>query len=263
MPRLPLWTAIIPTYGKVGLQLTPNILRSLELSSEPHEIIVVDDGSEDQESMAQICREYGAHFLGLPLNKGFATAVNRGIEMANGNVVVLVNNDTLQIGKTLDNLANFTLFSGAATAGCKLLYEDNTVQHGGTCYVPGNPHGYWDHIGRHMSRWDAPICRIRNSLCTGAMLAISRAALDTVGLLDERYGMAFEDVDYQLRCIETGMRTFYCGIIEAYHLEGRTRGRTPAEKAKFNTWTQAEIDAMEFFFERWRGIDFSQFQIGR
>ena len=261
MPNKPLWTAVIPTYGEIGLALTSNLLRSLQHSTEKHEIVVVDDGSgpDVQMSVSDLCEEYGVRLLGLPRNRGFAYTVNRGIEMANGTVVILANNDTLQIGKTLDSLANFTLFAGAATVGCKLLYEDKTVQHGGICYVPP---GYWDHIGRFMDRWAAPVCRIRHSLCTGAMLAISRSALDTVGLLDERYGMAVEDVDYQLRCIETGLRTFYCGIVEAYHLEGRTRGRTPAEKAKHDSWTEAERRGMAFFFERWKGLDFSQFQLG-
>lgn len=262
--RLPLWSAVIPTYGKKGLDLTRDCLQSMLRNTERREIIVVDDGSEPavQEKLARTCEELDAKLVTRPENGGFAKATNQGILEANGRVVILVNNDTRVIGKTMDDLANFILFTGAATVGCKLLYEDGSVQHGGVCYVPAEPLGYFDHIGRFEQRYAPSLCRIRNSLSTGAMLAINCNAIDSVGLLDERYGMAFEDLDYQMRCMETGFRIFYCGIIEAYHLEGQTRGRTPAEKAAHSAWTEAEERARELFFERWDGVNFQQFQIG-
>ena len=263
MNRMPLWSAVIPTYGAKGKDLTQNCLRSL-LSTEKHEIIVVDDGSpaDVQNDLGEICSDQGAIFIPLAENGGFAKACNAGMTVANGQVVALVNNDTLAIRKTLDDLANFTLFTGAAATGCKLLYADNTVQHAGVCHVPGEPYGYFDHVGRFESRWANYVCRMRRSLVTGAMLAINRYALDTVGFLDERYGMAFEDIDFEMRCVETGFPVYYCGIIEAYHLEGQTRGRTPQEKAKYQAWTEAEVRARELFFERWEGVNFSQFQMG-
>lgn len=261
--RLPLWTAIIPTYGEVGINFTRNCLGSLRHSTEKNEIIVVDDGSgeEVQKQLKQVCIEYSAKLLTSDENLGFAKACNMGIEESNGIIVVLVNNDTLQINKTLDDLANFMLFSGAATCGCKLLYENYFVQHGGVTYVPSKPNGYWDHVGRFASRWEANVCRIRTGLSTGALLGISRNTLNTVGLLDERYGMAVEDIDFQMRCIETGLRCFYCGIIEAFHLEGRTRGNTPQEKRNHPEWTAAEAKALELFFERWEGVRWEQFQV--
>ena len=262
--RLPLWSAIIPTYGRKGLKLTTGCLRSMMHTTERHEIVVVDDGSSKgvQQSLQRLCDDMGAKLIRRPENGGFAKACNEGIKVSNGAVVVLVNNDTLQIGKTLDSLANFTLFTGAATCGIKLLYEDNSVQHAGVHYVPAKPHGYWDHVARFEDRWAPSACRIRRSLCTGAFLAINRFALESVGFLDERYGMAVEDIDFQMRCHETGMKSFYCGIIEAYHLEGATRGRTPAEKARHQAWTEAEERGMRLFFERWEGVNWSQFQIG-
>jgi GT2 family glycosyltransferase len=262
--RLPLWTAVIPTYGEKGVELTKECLESLRHSTERNEIIVVDDGSDGnvQEKLASLCQQYSAKLVACTDNRGFASACNEGIKVSNGVIVTLVNNDTRQINKTLDDLANFALFSGAATVGCKLLYEDYSVQHAGICYMPGKPNGYWDHVGRYSGRWEAPACRIKKSLCTGAMLAISRNTLNTVGLLDERYGMAVEDVDLQMRCLEAGMRIFYCGLIEAFHLEGKTRGKTPGEKRKHKKWLQAERDGMKLFFERWKGVEFSQFQLG-
>lgn len=263
--RLPLWSAVIPTYGSKGARLTENCLRSMLRNTERHEVIVVDDGSKPavQEKLARTCEELDAKLVTRTENGGFAKATNQGIMEANGQVVILCNNDTRGIGKTMDDLANFTTFTGAATVGCKLLYEDKSVQHGGVCHVPSEPFGYFDHVGRFEQRYAPYVCRIKTSLSTGAMLAIHRNAIDSVGLLDERYGMAFEDIDFQMRCLETGFRIFYCGIIEAYHLEGQTRGRTPAEKSMHKGWTEAEVNAREAFFDRWDGVNFQQFQIGR
>jgi len=265
MINLPLWSAIIPTYGEVGVGLTEKALSSLRHTTEPHEIIVVDDGSSGgvQEQLNEICDEYDATFKALSENSGFAKACNAGIELSNGRIIILYNNDVLQIQKSCDDLANFTLFSNAGIVGAKLLYKDKTIQHAGVFHVPGKPHGYWDHIARFMPRWTNFACRIRRGLVTGAFMAINRNLLDMIGPLDERYGMAVEDIDLQLRCMETGRRVYYCGIIEAYHLEGQTRGRTVAEKAKNPKWTEAEKVALEtFFMDRWIGIDWSQFEMG-
>jgi len=265
MQKMPLWTAIIPTFGTKGVDLTRDALESLAHSTEAHEIIVVDDGSKpkDQEYLAELCEKEGALFVPLAENGGFAKAVNAGMIQANGHVLILWNNDALQIDKTCDDLANFIMFTNFATCGIKLLYGDGTVQHGGVHYIPAQPHGYWDHIGRFEPRWTNYVCRIREGLCTGAVLAINRYALDAVGLLDERYGMAVEDIDFQLRCLESGFKTYYCGIIEAYHLEGRTRGNTLEDKAAHPEWTEAERKGLQFFFEeRWVGINWDQWRLG-
>lgn len=260
----PTWSAIIPTYGEVGVALTTAALKSLQQSSEPREIIVVDDGSGPavQEALEEVCQEYDAVLLALSSNGGFARAVNAGIQQSNGHVIILHNNDVEQIGRTVDNLANTALWTGAGTIGCKLLYSDRRIQHAGVYYQPAEPFGWFDHIARFQDRHATIACRIRLSLCTGALLAISRGAIDAIGFLDERYGMAFEDIDFQFRLIETGVPTFYCGCFEAYHKEGQTRGASPEDKAKHPEWTEAETRAREEFFSRWDGIDFNQFRLG-
>lgn len=260
----PVWSAIIPTYGEVGVQLTTAALKSLQQSSEAREIIVVDDGSGPgvQEALEEVCQEHDAVLLALTENGGFARAVNKGIEAANGLVLVLFNNDVEQVGRAVDNLANTVLWTGAGTIGCKLLYPDRRIQHAGVYYQHAEPYGWFDHIARFQERYASIACRIRLSLCTGALLAINRGALDCVGYLDERYGMAFEDIDFQLRLIESNYPTFYNGTIEAYHKEGQTRGASPEDKAKHPEWTEAEKKARDTFFHRWEGIDFNQFRLG-
>jgi hypothetical protein len=53
----------------------------------------------------------------------------------------------------------------------------------------------------------------------------------------------------------------YNGHIEAYHLEGQTRGRTPEEKAKHPEWTESERLGLDAFFDKWVGVNWRLFSM--
>ena len=61
----------------------------------PDEVIVVDDGSPD-DTVAWVTQSYpGVRVVALPQNRGFAGAANAGIRASRGQIVVLLNNDTV------------------------------------------------------------------------------------------------------------------------------------------------------------------------
>src|SRR5205807_3680587 len=66
-----------------------------------------------------------------------------------------------------------------------------------------------------------------------------------IGLLDEEYPMAFEDVDYCLRCWEAGLRVLYCPHAQLYHLESVTRGTEVNER---------ERASQQRFWGKWGGF---------
>jgi len=259
----PLYSVVIPTHGQKGLDLLKDNLPFITYNcNAPHEVFVVDDGSppEVKDELGKVCASNGANIVQLEKNGGFAHAVNQGIIRSNGEVVILCNNDIITIGHCLDYLAEFTLATGCGVVGCKLLYPNHRVQHAGVFYVPnpsGEGHGWFDHLYRHHPRHTAEASVIAERACTGALLVLSAGLLSAVGLLDERFGMACEDLDMNLRCLEVGMRVLYNGHIEAYHFEGQTRGATPETKAEHPEWTEAERIGMERFFVKWRGFDFN------
>ena len=262
---LPAYSIVIPTYGERGLGFLKNLLPLLSYSCRlSHEVMVVDDGSPDNvaDELEQVCKLNGAAMLHSNENKGFASACNAGLIHSNGHVIILVNNDVIPIGNTFDALAEFCFFSGFGTVGCKLLYPDNRIQHAGVMYVPppeGAPHGWFDHYYRFNDRYFIGATRIREGLCTGALLAINGGIVNAIGGLDERFGMAAEDIDYQMRCVEAGGRIVYNGYVEAYHLEGATRGNTLESKAAHPEWTEREEKGLVHLFEKWAGLDMMQF----
>lgn len=265
--QLPAYSIVIPTYGQKGLDLLKRLLPLLAYSCRlSHEVIVVDDGSEENVAgeLELVCRNYGAMMLHDAQNNGFAAACNAGITHANGFIVMLCNNDIIPIGNTFDALSEFTFFTGFGIVGCRLLYPDNRIQHAGVYYVPppeGQKHGWFDHFYRFNDRHFIGASRIDRRLCTGALLAINGGIINAIGGLDERYGMAAEDIDYELRAMEAGASVVYNGYIEAYHVEGATRGNTVDGKAAHPEWTEKEEKGLDHLFDKWYGLDFTKFAV--
>lgn len=223
---------------------------------------MVDDGSEEdvRARLSQICEEEGAAFLYHEDNRGFAKTCNAGMEQSNGDAVILMNNDIRMLGPTLDMLADAVLTSRAGVMGIRLLYPDYSIQHAGQVVILGPNGAYFDHYRRHATRYDAEAIVMRRRLVTGALYAISRACIDAIGFFDENFGMAVEDVDYSLSAMEAGFSVFYNGYLEAIHLEGKTRGNTPADKMARNpTHAMAETVGMQYLFEKWAGVQWEQF----
>lgn len=253
------YSVVIPTYGEVGVELTDGALKSARINQLRHEIIVVDDGSgpEVWEQLSKICEEEQAEFLYNESNLGFAKTCNVGMRESNGDVVILMNNDVRMIGPSLDFLADATKVMNAGVMGIRLLYPDYTIQHAGQIFAVGPDGGYFDHYCRHRPRYYPEATVIRKRLVTGAFYAISRPCIDAIGFLDEKFGMAVEDVDYSLSAMEAGLGVVYNGQIEAFHMEGKTRGNTL--DAKDPKHLMAEMLGLQYLFEKWRGVEWASF----
>lgn len=252
-----MYSVVIPTYGEVGVKLTRECLDSLRILQGNLEVIVVDDGSSEEvvEALKEVCNIAGVALFHNEQNQGFAKTCNVGIADSNGLVVILLNNDVRMLGPTLDLLADAVMVSNAGIMGIRLLYEDFTIQHAGQFFVQEG--SYFDHYCRHQPRYTRNATVMRNRLVTGACYAIRRQVIDTIGLLDERFEMAVEDVDYSLSALEAGFNIIYNGHLEALHLEGATRGNTP-ETISTEHMLREQL-GLQLLFEKWVGFDFLQF----
>lgn len=266
---IPTVAAVIPTYGPKGIPLVNNCLATLWRFHDPQitSVIVVDDGSapEIHEQYEQtVTRFPSTRLLYREVNGGFARTCNYGIVESPGEtVIVLVNNDVQFISPALIQVADYVAKHQVGVAGIRLLYPNRTVQHGGIVYVhpEGAPHGWFDHALRNEPA-SHPVANVTaHRLVTGAFFAIHPRTLRINGLLDERYGMAVEDVDYCLKTITSDFPVVYNGTIEAIHVEGATRGRTAEEKALPENVAAAEREdqGLAKLFDVWRGFDFGIF----
>ncbi|WP_240967812.1 glycosyltransferase family 2 protein [Paenibacillus aquistagni] len=246
-------SAIIPTINHIELvQQCVNSYRAttFDLKSE---IIVVDDGSRAsvQEALIPWARDNQVHLIANAVNEGFSKAVNAGIQQSSGDYVILINNDIVFQQPGWLNLMIDTMKqdSRIGIVGARLLYANQTIQHGGV--VP-SLRGNFDHRYRFQPADYPPALAVEDAhAVTGALMLISRALIDEIGPLSERYFIAYEDVDYCYRAKQHGYRVVYCGTAHAVHLEGYTRGTTKLNKNRY--WRHKELEARKLFWSTWRG----------
>ncbi len=207
------------------------------------EVIVVDNGSDDADVLALYEAWRGgplpfrADIVPEPFN--FSRAVNRGVRQARGEVLLLLNNDIeiLEPG-WLKEMVSCLSYPDTGIVGAKLLYSDRKIQHVGVIAGLGGLAGHW-FIGEDRGT-PGPMGRlqVRQSLSvvTGACFLISRACWEKIGPFDEeKFAIAYNDVDFCLRAVEKGFRVVWTPFAELIHHESASRGsdETPQNIERF------------------------------
>jgi GT2 family glycosyltransferase len=239
-PRNAVKLSILVVAWNVRKQLT-DCLRSIERHppTAAFEVIVVDNASADG-TAAAVRRDFPwVTVLANEHNRGFAAANNRGLARARGEYLLLLNPDTLVHPGGLDVLCEFLDRNGdVAICGPRLLNEDGTVQPS----VRGLPsfravlhrHTIFRHVflfrrqHRAWLRSGFPYDRQADAdQLMGAALMIRRAALNQVGLLDERFFLYYEEVDLCLRLKQAGWRAVFVPDATITHRGGQSSRQVP------------------------------------
>jgi GT2 family glycosyltransferase len=221
-------SAVIPTWNRRDLLVS--ILGDLHSQTHPPaETIVVDNGSTDGSAAA--ARAFGAAVIELPENRGFAHAVNRGIEAAGGDWVAILNNDVHLPAHWLEQLLHAAIRNNATFATGKLLRaaEPDTID------------GAYDLLSRSAcalragngvpdsTSWNSE-SRIDFAPLTAALFR--RDLFRNIGLLDESFESYLEDVEFGLRCALAGYSGLYVGSVCATHEASATLGRWNPETVR-------------------------------
>ncbi|HIJ89328.1 MAG: glycosyltransferase [Desulfobulbaceae bacterium] len=240
--KLPLVSLIIPTRN--GLKFIRQCVESiLAKTTYPHyEIIILDNASNDPETLAyfrQIEQEDRVKVVRDERPFNYSALNNAGVRLASGEVVGLLNNDLEVISPDwLSEMVSLAMQPGVGAVGARLLYPDNTVQHGGIILGIG---GWAGHAHKGFPRgalgYSARASLIQGfSAITGACLLIRKDTYEKFGGLNEaELQIACNDVDLCLRLCEAGLRNVWTPYAELYHHESATRGYedTPEKKARF------------------------------
>lgn len=205
-------------------------------SGLPFETIVVDNGSTDG-SQARLRRDFPwVRLIANPDNRGFAAATNQGIRASTGRWVLLLNSDTVVQPGALDALVHFLdARPQAGAAGARLLNGDGSLQPSAhPMLTPGREfwsllflERLWPRARYRQERWDCATPR-RVEALKGACLLLRRAALDQVGLLDERYFLYTEEVDLCRRLSQAAWELWYVPQAAVMHY-GAASSRQTAE----------------------------------
>ncbi|WP_373458346.1 glycosyltransferase [Brevundimonas sp. SORGH_AS_0993] len=137
----------------------------------------------------------------------------------------------------LDELVSRALQSGVGAVGCRLLYEDGTLQHAGfvaretaddflTHEGVGEEGSEGGYLGRHALVHET-------SAVTGACIAVRRELFQALGGFDAvQFPIDGNDVDFCFRVRDAGYSVIYTPYATLYHLKSKTRGYGATEAAR-------------------------------
>jgi GT2 family glycosyltransferase len=206
--------------------------------------IIVSDDASGPEHVAKLHAIDGIEVVEGERNEGFAANVNRGLRAADQarDVVVLNSDMEARVGWLACLQYAAKQEDDVAIVGARLLYPDGRIQFAGTARNLGAPE-WFDHRYRFKpADWGPAALPGPVLAVTGACMYVRREAIERIGLLDERYPMAYEDVDWCLRAWEAGMQVLYFPGASLYHHESVTRGTDVGAR---------ERDSQRVFWERW------------
>lgn len=202
-----------------------------------HEVIVVDNASTDG-SAAAAARIAGTQVIEAGGNVGFARANNIGIRAAKGINLLLLNSDTIvprgAIDALLDELGRRP---DIAVVGPRLVDGEGRAELSfGRMIGPLSELRQKRLVRGHERRQpktsqaveDLTRCEQYPDWVTAACLLVRRADAEAVGLLDERYFMYTEDVDFCAAIRARGRRILFTPAVEVVHLRGRSAAAAPA-----------------------------------
>ncbi|MEG0762461.1 MAG: glycosyltransferase family 2 protein [Oscillospiraceae bacterium] len=232
----PLVSIIIPNKDHID-DLDKAIKSILEKTDyKNYEIIIIENNSENDETFAyyanlpQKCKVeyYNGSF-------NFSAINNFGRKYANGDYLLLLNNDVEIINDAwLREMLSLCVQKNVGIVGAKLYYADDTVQHAGVITGLG---GYAGHSHKYAVRSSGGYMFRLNtvqdfSCVTAACLMVKANVYDEVGGMDEKFTVAFNDVDFCLRVRDKGYRVLYTPYAQLYHYESKSRGADTKGAAK-------------------------------
>jgi GT2 family glycosyltransferase len=238
---------VIPTRGATGMVWGENrcfvveaVRSALEHAGHRSlQIVVVYDVDTRQSILAELAEVVPEGDLVLvPYDEefNFSRKCNLGVLSSDGDVVVLLNDDTQARSEGwLVQLVAPLLEQDVGMTGARLLFEDGTLQHGGHIHA----HGAYTHafIGATERDLGHAACLVVNRECSGvtsACAALRRETFIAVGGLCEKLPSNYNDIDLAHKVARAGYRMLWMANVVLYHFESKSRDpRVSTEEIEF------------------------------
>lgn len=247
---LPQVSIIIPTRDQLALtrQCVESVLEKTDYAN--FEILLVDNQSCEAATLdwfSLISSHPKVRLLRFDAPFNYSAINNYAVSQSQAELICLLNNDTAVIDTAwLSEMVAHAMRPQIGCVGAKLLYADDTVQHGGVVLglwgLAGHSH---KHVPDQAAGYQQRLQLVQNySAVTAACLLIRRELyLQVGGLHEQALTVAFNDVDLCLKVQAAGYRNLWTPYARLYHFESKSRGRedTPEKKAR----ERAEIQYMQ------------------
>lgn len=250
-------SVIIPTrdHGDLVNQCVTS-LRQLALFPQALDIIIIDNGSAEPETLRYLADGVGrSEFRVLRVDEPFnwSRLNNLGAASARGPLLLFLNNDTRMLTPEWDSaLRGLLERPDLGAVGARLLYEDMTLQHAGVMF------GYEDFVGHEavlrphndeQALTDTQLSR-EVSAVTGAFLACRTELFEASGGFEaNELSVTFNDVDWCLRVSGMGYKILYAPLLSLIHYESKSRGfdfMSPEKQARADYERQALLKRLPF-----------------
>jgi GT2 family glycosyltransferase len=198
------------------------------------ETILVDNGSSDGSIQFVQTRFPEVKLVSLRENRGFTGGNIAGYEFAQGELIVLLNNDTEAHPNWLEEIQIASLlFPKAGSFASKMMYFDarNRIEN---CGFSLSSAGATTDLGRDEAdgcAWNA--CREVFGACGGAA-AYRRSMLNQIGFLDPDFFMVYEDVDLSFRAQLRGYACVYIPTAIVFHRYRASLGSVPGQQVFYS-----------------------------
>ena len=213
-------------------------------------VIVVDNNSQD-DSIEKLTNyvllnqaEAWVDIVPMPHNGGFAYGCNAGISRAIAvdttvDYVMLLNPDTLVRTDAIASLSNFMDASPqVGIAGSQLENSEGGIENSAHRFhslmgelLDGARLGI---LSRLFSKFETtPALKASNFQCdwvSGASMMIRWQLIKDIGLMDEKFFLYFEEVDFFHRAAKAGWQTWYVPAAKVMHIEGAATGIKSAKR---------------------------------
>jgi len=231
-----------------------------------YELIVADSATEEETEML-MREEFGSlKFFPFKKNVGFQAMVQKGIENSSGEYLLILNGDIIATSDSIQKMLKFLQtdqsigmigpkllnFNGTPQPSCFRFYKPWTILYRRTFLGKlsfAKKHLDWflmndyDHKDPGEVDW-----------LMGSALMISRTAIAKVGLMDPRYFMYMEDVDWCRRFWENGFKVMYFPFASMHHYHGKGSAKGGVIRSLlFNKYTWIHIASGIKYFKKFAG----------
>lgn len=230
-----------------------------------HEIIVVDNASYD--GLKEIIEEKFStvKFIQSNKNGGFAYGNNLGIREAQGKYIMIMNPDLAILSDAIIKLYEYMEANPqVALAGPRLINADKSIQYSCTNFpdwkLPlyrrtslGETKAGQKWLDKYLMK---DLDHYKNTpvpALYGACLIVRSQVLKKVGLLDERYFIYMEDLDWSRRFWENGYSVVYVGTAEIVHLHRRQSASQGLWQTLFSKTARHHIISFVKYLLKFRG----------
>lgn len=232
----------------------------------PFDIWVVDNNSRDDSVEVVRSRFPKVRLVQNAANLGFSRANNEVISQSKSEYILLLNPDTVIVDDAIERMVKFMNANPhIGISGCRVLNTDRTLQLACRRSIPTPKVAFCRLIGlsrlfpnnktlaKYNLTYQDPNETHEVDAVSGAFLMIRRKAVEDIGLLDERFFMYGEELDWCLRAKRAGWAVMYHPDAEIIHYKGEST-KYNSRKAAFEFYRAMYLFHKKHFAKKYSPV---------